>query len=154
MVSGYREQWNRTKRWLKKFEGANPLIMPNCDDVVYAFFQNSWHLKDWIKNDESIPIETRKSVERIVKSYPARILCADLANGSKHLALKNPRSGVVAPTLVQSLKIVGGDSSKTRLDYEVMCDDGTRVQALDIAHEVQAAWLDIFAMLRLTIDLS
>lgn len=148
-MTSYIDQWNRTNRWFARLEGADQLTTPHCDDLAWAFFQNCWHLKDWIKNDEAIPSDDRVSIETIVEGHPALMICADLANGSKHLELRKPRAG--APNLVRSLTVVGGDPSKTRLDYEVMLDDGTHVLALDIARKALAAWRDVFATLGLAI---
>ena len=49
------EQFNRVKRWHKKFEEISKGKAHNQEsnyykDVMYAFFQNCFHLKDWVIN--------------------------------------------------------------------------------------------------------
>jgi hypothetical protein len=46
------EQYSRTLRWYRRLkaleEGPAHEIKESDRDDVYAFFQNCWHLKDWI----------------------------------------------------------------------------------------------------------
>jgi hypothetical protein len=67
-VGTWKEQWERVLRWYSRFEQINrgQHDAPSTDfyqDDVYAFFQNSYHLKDWLKNDASVasPGATPKS---------------------------------------------------------------------------------------------
>jgi hypothetical protein len=55
---------------------------------IWAFFQNCWHLKDWIKNDPMLPTKIRTSIEKETTKYDSLMICADLTNRSKHLELK------------------------------------------------------------------
>jgi hypothetical protein len=55
-MSSYLEQYKRVKRWHARFAAINNGLehTKSSDyyaDEVYAFFQNCYHLKDWIKND-------------------------------------------------------------------------------------------------------
>ena len=84
----YKEQYDRTKRWYEEFKKINNKKehIRNTqyeDDIVYAFFQNCYHLKDWIKNDDKI--KTRKNVERFIEENKCLSICSDICNGSKHL---------------------------------------------------------------------
>src|SRR5687767_6889445 len=95
-MPGWREQWDRTQRWFVKFDRivTTPQYVPTDDafDVVYAFFQNCWHVKDWLRNDPSVaPLVG--DVERCVNDSDALSVCADMANGSKHAVLTDPRTG-------------------------------------------------------------
>jgi hypothetical protein len=58
---------------------------------VWAFFQNCWHIKDWLKHDYRV----RKAVrDRVLKAaHQSRVLrvCADMANGTKHRKLTTAR---------------------------------------------------------------
>src|SRR5262245_59886006 len=92
------EQWDRTKRYFARFEAIDGRMEHTVSsdhyiDDIYAFFQNCYHLKDWIKNDGTAPIAKRNGVEGYINSHPCLQLCADLCNGLKHLKLNNPRSG-------------------------------------------------------------
>jgi len=63
------------------------------EDDVLAFFQNCYHLKDWVINDSACEILNKKEeVENLINDSESLKVCADLCNGSKHLELINPRS--------------------------------------------------------------
>ena len=99
------DQYYRMKRWynlLEKTHKSNQVDdgqTINYMDIVYAFFQNCYHLKDWIKNDN---LKTNDEVERFINENDCMKICADLCNGSKHYTFNKPlRSGsdiVIEPT--------------------------------------------------------
>jgi hypothetical protein len=60
------------------------------EDDVYAFFQNCYHLKDWIKNDQNC--SEWSDVEKMINENYDLKICADLCNALKHLTLTRPRS--------------------------------------------------------------
>lgn len=62
-------------------------------DVVVFACQSMWHLKDWICNDSNFGSRDIKELEQDVHASQCLLVCADLANGSKHLSLKNPKVG-------------------------------------------------------------
>jgi hypothetical protein len=55
-------------------------------DEAYAFFQNCYHLKDWLKNDPTTAAAVNDIEEFICRSQNLS-LCADVCNGSKYLKL-------------------------------------------------------------------
>lgn len=60
-------------------------------DFLYAFFQNCWHLKDWIRHDRTAPQSLKDAANRIRKrqeQITSIDLAVDLANRTKHLELK------------------------------------------------------------------
>jgi hypothetical protein len=59
-------------------------------DALFCFFQNCWHLKDWIKNDASLSEDVRAALNGEAHANDFLLLCKDLANGSKHLKLTTP----------------------------------------------------------------
>lgn len=61
-------------------------------DALFHFFQDAYHLKDWLINDE-IAV-SKRDVERAVSASKELSICADLCNGTKHRALtRDPRTG-------------------------------------------------------------
>src|SRR5215471_14900548 len=60
-------------------------------DDCYAFFTCCFHLKDWLKADAAVDESVRGKVEQYVAGNLWLGLCADLANGSKHMVLDRPR---------------------------------------------------------------
>jgi hypothetical protein len=66
----------------------------NYLDEIYAFFMNCYHLKDWIKHDNTVAPAVQQAVEPHINSSRSLKLCADICNSFKHLSLtSNGRSG-------------------------------------------------------------
>jgi hypothetical protein len=86
----WREQYDRVKRWRARL-GERTGVEDRRVDDFYAFFSTCFHLKDWLKQDNSLPESVRADVETHVNATFWLKLCADLANGSKHLELSRPR---------------------------------------------------------------
>jgi hypothetical protein len=135
----FADQWRRVQRWLERIE-ATPKSSTEYDDFIWAFFQNCWHLKDWIKNDQGLSSHFRRGVERLALSERSLRVCADLANGTKHFELQKPKDGPGARHSHRVLRVVAGDSSKTEIDYFLVLGDGSQVNALTIAREAVEAW--------------
>jgi hypothetical protein len=98
MASGWREQYDRMKRWHERFAQIDQGYKhdrpsEHSVDDIYAFFQNCFHLKDWIKNDHTLPNNVRDSVEPFINGSRSLGLCADLCNSLKHLERESNRSG-------------------------------------------------------------
>src|SRR5258708_1539825 len=60
-MSDWREQLERVVRFLARLQNHD---RPKHDyeDDLWAFFQNCWHLKDWIKNDPALDPSTRRTL--------------------------------------------------------------------------------------------
>ena len=150
MAAKYVEQLERTKRYLKKIFDLNAGIphtqaSPNYDDDVHAFFQNCYHLKDWIKND---PYCSKWSdVEKFINTNTDLQICADLCNGLKHLILTKPPRSTENPQFSgkhYSLKIgesLGGGASEMgiAISYEIATASGN-INAFDLGTRCVSAW--------------
>ena len=106
-------------------------------DNLIGFFQHAWHLKDWIRNDNEIPEALRRAAVQDAERSPALQLCADIANGSKHLMLNNSRVDARL-SLVEFLRT----KTPGRHTIEVFIDasGNKRVYARQAAQEVVDAW--------------
>lgn len=144
----YVEQLERVKRLLHRFERLGAGIdhaqhSANYDDDVYSFFQNCYHLKDWIKND---PYCTGwPSVETLINTNQDLQLCADLCNGQKHLALTSSRSGQNPQfdSVAIKLNITEGGGPATvqiAISYTVTTENLGAVDALDLARRCVQTW--------------
>jgi hypothetical protein len=91
-MSQWKDQFERVSRALKKVEQPSGDRDAELDDL-YGFFQACWHLKDWIKNDDSLQQDLRDAIVHAVEATESLQFCADLANGSKHLKLKREIKG-------------------------------------------------------------
>lgn len=90
-----KEQFERIKRWHERFKEIHSgrehtRESDYYQDVVYAFFQNCWSLKDWIINSGALSKEKIEEVEKFFHSNMDMKICRDIANGSKHLLIKEP----------------------------------------------------------------
>lgn len=78
-------------RWQERLFGRHSIDDEVVDDA-HAFFTCCFHLKDWLQKDKKgVPGKVRKKVEGKVKGNMWLRLCADLANGSKHMVLNETR---------------------------------------------------------------
>lgn len=83
---GYKEQFQRVLRYLEKVKNQDRGAL-EYSDVIWSFFQNCWHLKDWIKNDPMLSKIIRDSIEKETEQFENLLICADLSNRSKHSVL-------------------------------------------------------------------
>ena len=111
----------------------------NSVDDIYAFFQNCYHLKDWIKNDHTLPDRIRDSVEPFINATRSLCLCADLCNSLKHLSLDRPERSGKKPAFGRkafSYSVVQGSLS---IRYEIKTDTGPE-DAFSLAGECVSDW--------------
>jgi hypothetical protein len=87
----WHEQYERMLRWLERLSESTTHDDRHLDDF-HAFFITCFHLKDWLQEDPAVDTKIRGEVEGFLASNLWLRLCADLANGSKHLDVnKTPR---------------------------------------------------------------
>lgn len=148
MASRYTEQFERLKRYFSRFKQINDgkahdQSSPHYDDDVYAFFQNCYHLKDWIKNDTAC--SSWSNVESFINNNNDLRVCADLCNSLKHLTLTMPRStenpGFAGGHI--TLNITDGFGVKESVDisikYTVSTSSGD-IDAFQLAERCLTAW--------------
>lgn len=93
---GWDGQYHRMQRAFQRLWGVAPatsaFVAGDIEDGFIHFFQDAWHLKDWLRNDPTT--RTRVTdIEQFINSSDPLKLVADLANGSKHLTLRDTRTG-------------------------------------------------------------
>ena len=145
MTSKYQEQYARMKRWYARFaalDQGRPHDAPsdNYIDDIYAFFMNCYHLKDWIKNDGTVPPAVQQKVEGYINANRSLTLCADICNSLKHLTLTSQRSGE-SPTFGRKEfgLALGGEEPAIKLKYEVDAISGP-INAFELATDCMDAW--------------
>jgi len=81
---GWRGQFDRTSRWYERARRAAAAGTPELEDFVFAFFQNCYHLREWM-------LQTGEASHRELADFFAQHaelrLCRDICNGTKHLNL-------------------------------------------------------------------
>jgi hypothetical protein len=142
---GFREQYDRMMRWFERFKRVND-GQQQTDDIEYhedtmrAFFENCFHLRDWIKNDSKSGIPT-KDVEDFITKTRYMKLCADVAISYKHMIVtKTPRSGE-NPTLGPRhfTLSTGRGPPYGQVNYTISTRSGPR-DAFQLAGECVDAW--------------
>lgn len=79
------------------------------EDNAWSFFIHCWHVRDWIKYDPTIDPAIRTSILKAAETSRALQICADVANGRKHLKLdRPPRVGAEFESLRASWTSLGG----------------------------------------------
>lgn len=85
---GWPGQYRRMLRWYDRLRGALSGEDANeIFDFIYAFFQNCYHLKDWLVSDG---VATNAEVKALFDSSTELKLCRDLCNSTKHLQYNSP----------------------------------------------------------------
>ena len=96
MEQFFQEQLARIDRLLAILEADNMdwLLgkLEHYDIAVFAC-QAMWHLKDWIMNDPEFRAADPQALKDDIHAEECLLVCADLANGTKHLALNYPKTG-------------------------------------------------------------
>lgn len=144
----FMEQFERVMRYHGRFAQLNAgieMTMPseNYIDDIYAFFQNCYHLKDWLKKDPGFAKKTDSEIELYVTSTLELALCADICNATKHLGLatgRPPRSGAEPKFGSRHFHAnVGGAKQTTSINATIE-HNGNTLDAFVLATECVKAW--------------
>lgn len=145
------EQFERTKRYLARMEKIyEGIFSPSThdkdgyDDDIISFFIHCYHVRDWIIHLNRLDI-TAQQVDAYINSHQALMICADLANGSKHCrltrALRTERqphiSGKERRTSGWLTGNGGGEIMKCK--YKILSNQEF-IDALDLAKACVALW--------------
>ncbi len=144
----WRSQYDRMVRGWERLQGDYYSSI-NYEDDTYHYFQDCWHLKDWIKNDANLSQSVRDSIESEVDKHEPLRVVADLANGSKHLNItRNIREG--AHVTGGHLTIGLGQNIPIDIDYTVALDKSGKVlSAKAVVKETFDSWQIVLKKLNL-----
>jgi hypothetical protein len=138
------DQWARVGRWFKLFRETNEGRPHDREsdyyrDEVYSFFQNAYHLKDWLRNDSAVSARVG-DVESMIEGSQSFRLCADLCNGSKHLKLTKHKQSADTKLTKQDFRLAVADDPPTiSAKYEV--DSGGKTyDAFTLAQACMTEW--------------
>ena len=136
--NGWHGQLDRTTRWYERIQAlarqkSSYLIELEDLDIVFAFFQNCWHLREWVELSRDIPQE---EISTFISSHPELQVCRDIANGTKHFHVTKPS---VDPEFSIYMEIVPpyvkGDPRHT---WHVIARD--KYDLLELASACMALW--------------
>jgi len=138
---GYRNQFDRVARLLERLfhDYADEYAF---QDDVFTFFMHCFHLADWVEHDPVAPSKSKRKVRQALAVSTLFPKCRDIANGSKHLHLNDPKSGKGARYHHVEMTQRHGSMS---WNYDVVFDDGTGapLSALRLALECVNEWRTI-----------
>lgn len=166
LSEGWPDQYDRmlrSKVRLAEAAGPSSIGSDEARDRLYHFFQDAFHLRDWLLHDPtSAPVSgDLTGANNHIKATPALALCHDVCIGIKHLALSRPATGdsstaitnqsvSVTPSTISVGVSIGGTPSRPRTPTPpatathewVITSDGRTCDAVDLADQVIAAWDD------------
>ena len=140
LIAGMSEaskQFNRVQRaFLRVLDNRNRKLVDYEDDV-WNFFQNCWHLTDWIKNDkQSVAKATRGKIDVEVKSYPALMTVGKLTNKNKNLEV------------ISNVAEEGGEEHGEIL-LTIIDEDGHESPVKTLATDAMKNWMTILKKYRI-----
>lgn len=108
----------------------------DVEDFMIATMQAVWHLKDWIYHDPAVADAVRKRIVSRAERARELLLVADMANGTKHVIVPNPRVGA-RDTAIELHTMPNG----TVVVHHIIEDDlGTRQKAIEVIDAALARW--------------
>jgi hypothetical protein len=134
---GWQFQWRRVDRRLDDVRAVDTGREGDTEDALdttLSFFEAIQHLKDWLRNDPSSGI-TKVDVHSLIDRSPMLKLCADLANGSKHLVLTSTQTGDLSIDITRNdVNILMGTGTVAHrfyvqsdgTEYEFSCGTGSQ----------------------------
>jgi len=137
-AAGWEGQFARVSRWLDRLiKSRSP---EDAEDFLYAFFQNCYHLRDWLGD-----VRTQDEIEKFLKgSLPLRI-GRDVANLTKHLALNRPAAQGHELSILREFAGagLGWFEDDSRLAFVTNHNDnGIVLDARAVAKECMRLWSD------------
>ena len=148
--TGYRHQLERARRFLGR---VYDLIQAEWgtsnevefQDMMWAFFQNCWHVKDWIDHDPIVLRATKDAVITTAHKSSDLMVCRELCNGTKHLG-KIP--GEASHSHVDS---ENADGFTVDMDCVIEDGSGKLISGKELPHRCLAEWERILTSQKLPI---
>lgn len=146
-MEAWRDQWQRMERWNRRIwrhyaprDGNEPHDPDWVGDDLRAFFVTAYHLKDWLINDPAVVVP-KEEIEGKVTDSTWIALAADICNGVKHLRLKpKRRRSQKDPAFGYGRTRVDADGRSQLLHYQLLMNDGSEIDALNLSQRVVDEW--------------
>jgi hypothetical protein len=138
---GWQWQWTRVQNHLVEVRAVYAGRVGGTDaalDTTLSFFEAVHHLKDWLDNDASSGL-TKGDGDALINKSLMLQLCADLANGSKHLTLKRTRTGDKSTAIARNdVTVYLGTGTAAHRFY--VQSGGTEYDVLQISEAAVDEW--------------
>jgi len=132
MTGGWKTQLVRVQRWHGRVLNAeNP---EDRYDFLYAFFENAFHLRDWLQDTRAV---SKSEMEAFFENTTEMGLCRDLANAHKHYSLRSPSQPAPPSEVHEYTPGTGNLSSDISL---MILSDGTKHDAFELATRILRTW--------------
>lgn len=142
------DQLRRVERYLARVERHAAGVSSwgesypdDAQDDVFSFFIHCYALADWLKNDPESPV-TPSMIDLFVDRSDELKLCADLANGIKHLVLhsNSGRSGACPTQRGRHITHrIGGENPGLSVELRVRVAD-REIPAIELARRSMQEW--------------
>ncbi len=141
------EQWEKLKRQYSKVQdiqkGVSGKSPGYLKDEISHFFQDCFHLKDWLKKDET---QLEQKIEDLfdknngIESFK---ICADFANREKHSeAIRCTRIDPNASIKKQNLKLVLNSPVTSFYSWEIEAN-GNYYDTFTLANDCMRHWQEL-----------
>lgn len=129
----YRQQLQRLERKYRSLlQKKNTIKDTNIDemrDVLSSFFQDCWHLKDWLISSTKLD---QVKLYAFLSSSVEMNMCREICNTAKHLVLNNPSK--IAQARLANFRDIGVPLALAR-EYE---PNGDKLTFLFVQQEYDA----------------
>ena len=82
---GGTSQFQRLERWCQRVDETT--TKEDLSDFIFTFFQNCFHLKDWLKKTGEVPEE---DLDKLTSNNIELQICRDICNATKHFSVVSP----------------------------------------------------------------
>lgn len=116
-------------------------------DRAFNFIITSFHIKDWIKNDPSVPQSAKHDLTSIQDNKYFKI-CRDLANASKHMVITKyqPSSTDTSSSQGYGVGRYGkGAYGIGEENIKITHSDGSVISILELKDKMMSLWTDFFS---------
>lgn len=147
-LTSWKSHYGRMRRSYERICEPYMSAVAYEDDLIH-FFQDCWHLKDWIKNDLSI--SNRRLIVTDAEANNALKIVAALANASKHLVLDRPFVNKVgqAYAISNDVTVFLGQKKPIDINYTIQLFDGSTASEKEVVRQSYEAWESILTQYNL-----
>ena len=152
----YRAQLDRVQRMRKRFDVKHESQdaaqdAQDAQDIMWSFFQNCWHLKDWVREDKVLTTQAQRDAIHTEAHLPGSPLrhCQALCIATKHLG---PRPGAKHKRMNINIFAGWGGGGRPNIELIVDLGDGNEMSGHDLADQCIAEWKRIFTEQNLSVE--
>lgn len=143
-MAEWEDQYKRMGRWLDRTKeqtemGKGEINPVQLKDTFISYFQNCYHLQDYLVNDSSTTV-TESDVDSFIDTTDCMTLCADICNATKHLQLNGSGRSGEEPEMSDGAHVTSNVSEmESSATYMVETNSGEK-DAAQLAEECKSAW--------------